>query len=241
MLIFILIPVVLYIKNQKLIHVITKEESMNSREFWMFVGSLMLFISGGYIIVLTSLPFFNKLFGTKWAIGQDVEYVYNRIMVMVAMIIGLLTAFVQYLKYKDTTRKYIWSKLAVPTITAIVLSALISLFGGVSYEKYGIGFLVAIHVAIWAAVYSFIANASYFLLVLKGKMKAAGSSITHVGFALMLIGILISSSKKELISENRTGIAVSGLKDAKGRDENPLENITLIHNIPTPMGKYTVT
>jgi predicted phage terminase large subunit-like protein len=95
--------------------------------------------------------------------------------------------------------------------------------------------------AIWAAVYSFIANASYFLLVLKGKMKAAGSSITHVGFALMLIGILISSSKKELISENRTGIAVSGLKDAKGRDENPLENITLIHNIPTPMGKYTVT
>ena len=241
MLIFILIPVVLYIKNQKLIPVITKEESMNSREFWMFVGSLMLFISGGYIIVLTSLPFFNKIFGTNWAIGQDVEYVYNRIMVMVAMIIGLLTAFVQYLKYKDTTRKYIWSKLAAPTITAIVLSALISLFGGVSYEKYGIGFLVAIHMAIWAAVFSFIANAMYFFVVLKGKMKAAGSSITHVGFALMLIGILISSSKKELISENRTGIAVSGLKDAKGRDENPLENITLIHNIPTPMGNYTVT
>jgi cytochrome c-type biogenesis protein CcmF len=72
-------------------------------------------------------------------------------------------------------------------------------------------------------------------------MKAAGASIAHVGFGLMLFGILISSAKKELMSENRTGIAVSGLKDAKGRDENALENITLIYNVPTPMGKYIVT
>ncbi|MEY3562379.1 MAG: cytochrome c biosis protein CcsA, partial [Bacteroidota bacterium] len=50
-----------------------------------------------------------------------------------------------------------------------------------------------------------------------------------------------SSSKKELISENRTGIAVAGLKDAKGKDEDPRENVTLIYNVPTPMGKYTVT
>ncbi len=238
---FIMIPLVLYIKNLKSIPVVTKEESMNSREFWMFVGSLMLLISAGYIIVLTSLPFFNKLFGTNWAIGKDVEYVYNRIMVMVAMIIGLLTAIAQYLKYKDTTRKYIWSKLAIPTAIAIVVSFLISLFGEVTYDKYGIGFLVAIHMAIWTAIYSLVSNAMYLIVVLKGKMKAAGSSISHFGFALMLVGILISSSKKELISENRTGIAVSGLKDAKGRDENPLENITLIYNVPTPMGKYIVT
>jgi cytochrome c-type biogenesis protein CcmF len=238
---FILLPVFLYVKNSKLVPVITKEESMNSREFWMFVGSLILLISGVYIIVLTSLPFFNKLFGTNWAIGQDVEYVYNRIMVMVAMIIGLLTAVVQYLKYKDTNRKYIWSKLTTPTLIAVLISGLISLFGDISYEKYGVGFLAAIHLAIWTAIYSAIANASYLFLVLKGKMKAAGSSITHFGFALMLVGILISSSKKELISENRTGIAVNGLKDAKGRDENPLENVTLIYGVPTPMGNYTVT
>jgi cytochrome c-type biogenesis protein CcmF len=241
MLLFIAIPVVFYLKNRKQIPVNNKEESMNSREFWMFVGSLLLMISGVYILVLTSLPFFNKLFGTNWAIGKDVEYVYNRIMVMVAMIIGLLTAIVQYFKYKDTSRKYIWGKLTIPTIIAVVISLLISVFGDVSYDKYGAGFLVAIHMAIWTAVYSVVANAMYFTTVLKGKMKAAGSSIAHFGFGMMMVGILISSSKKELISENRTGIAIPGLKDAKGRDENPLENITLIYNIPTPMGKYVVT
>ena len=238
---FILLPLVLYFRDRKNIPVVLKEESMNSREFWMFVGSLLLLISGLYIIVLTSLPFFNKLFGTSWAIGKDVEYVYNRIMILVAIIIGLLTAITQYFKYKDTTRKYIWSKLLIPTIISIVLAALVSIFGGIDYDNYGAGFLAAIHLALWTAIYSVVANASYLIVVLKWKMKAAGSSITHFGFGLMLVGILISSAKKELISENRTGIAVSGLKDAKGRDEDPLENITLIYNIPTPMGKYTVT
>jgi cytochrome c-type biogenesis protein CcmF len=57
----------------------------------------------------------------------------------------------------------------------------------------------------------------------------------------MLIGILISSANKELVSVNRTGIAMPGLKDTKGRDENPLENMTLLHGVPTPMGKYMVT
>ena len=238
---FILLPLVLYFRDRKNVPVVAKEESMNSREFWMFVGSLLLLISGLYIIVLTSLPFFNKLFGTSWAIGKDVEYVYNRIMILVSIIIGLLTAITQYFKYKDTTRKYIWSKLLIPTIISLVLAALVSIFGEIDYDNYGAGFLAAIHLALWTAIYAVVANASYLIVVLKWKMKAAGSSITHFGFGMMLVGILISSAKKELISENPTGIAVPGLKDAKGRDEDPLENITLIYNIPTPMGKYTVT
>ncbi|MFY8046247.1 MAG: cytochrome c assembly protein, partial [Chitinophagaceae bacterium] len=77
--------------------------------------------------------------------------------------------------------------------------------------------------------------------VLKGNLKMAGASISHLGFALMVIGILISSSKKELISINNTGIAISGLTDVKGKAENPAENVTLIYGVPTPMGKYVVT
>jgi cytochrome c-type biogenesis protein CcmF len=194
-----------------------------------------------YIIILTSLPFFNKLFGTKWAIGEDVEFVYNRIMILVAIILGVLTAMTQYLKYKNTTRKFIWSKLWIPTALAFVVAVSISYFGNIEYDKYGLGYLAAIHLALFSSVYAVIANFHYLAAVIKWKMKAAGSSIAHVGFGMMLVGILISSSKKELISENRTGIAVAGLKDAKGKDEDPRENITLIYNVPTPMGKYTVT
>ncbi len=238
---FATIPVVLYFRRRKSIPVIHKEESMHSREFWMFVGSLLFFVAALYIIVLTSLPFINKLFGTQWAIGENVEYVYNRVMIMVAFVIGFLSGFTQYLKYKETSRKYFLSKIGIPAVVAIVISAIISIAGGISYNRYGMGFLLAIHLCLWASVFSAITNGTYIFSVLKGKMKAAGASIAHVGFGLMLAGILISSSKKDLLSINRTGIAMPGLKDAKGRDENPLENLTLIHQVPTPMGKYIVT
>ncbi len=238
---FAVIPLVLYIRNRKGIPVIIKEESMQSREFWMFVGSLLFFVSAVYIIVLTSLPFINAIFGTNWAIGQDVEYVYNRVMILVAFVLGMLTAITQYLKYKDTPRKYFLGKIIKPTIIALVLSLLLSYFGNISYDKNGLGFLVAIHITLWAGVYTVIANGGYIWQVMRKNLKGAGASVSHIGFGLMLIGILISSANKELISVNRTGIAIPGLKDVKGRDENPLENITLIHGVPTPMGKYTVT
>lgn len=129
----------------------------------------------------------------------------------------------------------------VPTLVTILFSALVSAFGGINYDKYGIGFLAAIHVAFWTSAYTVIANGTYIFKVMKGNLKAAGASISHVGFGLMLVGILISSSKKELVSENNTGINVAGLKDVKGKEENPLENVTLVHGVPTQMGKYTVT
>ena len=240
-LVFSFLPILLFIRTRKEIPEKRQEESMNSREFWMFVGSLLFFISALYIIVLTSLPFFNKILGTQWAIGKDTEYVYNRVMVLVIFVIGLLTAITQYFKYKDTGRKYFWSNLRWPTGVAIILSILLSFFGGIDYNKYGVGFLAAIHLALWAAVYSVMANGNYIFKVLKGNLKVAGASIAHTGFGLMLVGILISSSKKELVSINTTGIAISGLKDVKGMDENPLENVTLIHTVPTRMGKYMVT
>jgi cytochrome c-type biogenesis protein CcmF len=230
-----------YFRRRKEIPVVQREESMHSREFWMFVGSLLLFVSSVYIIILTSLPFINKILGTQWAIGAEVEYVYNRVMILVAFVIAVLTALTQYLKYKDTTKQHFRSRIILPTVATVLVSALVSYTGDFNYDKFGLGFLVAIHLALWAGIYSIIANGAYIFQAMRKNLKAAGSSVAHIGFGMMLVGILVSSSKKELVSVNRTGIAVPGLKDTKGRDENPLENITLIHGVPTPMGKYMVT
>jgi cytochrome c-type biogenesis protein CcmF len=239
--VFLLISAGLYFRNRKNIPVIHKEESVSSREFWMFVGALVLFISAIYISVFTSLPLINKIFGTNKAIGEDPEYVYNRVMVLIAVVIGLLTAVTQYLKYKNTDRSYWMKRIAWPTGIALVISIMISLFGGIHYDKYGAGYLAAIHLALFSAIYSVVANAAYIWIGLKGKLKSAGASIAHFGFGMMLAGILISSSKKEVISINRTGIVIPGLKDPKGNDDSGLQNMTLIMGVPVPMGKYMVT
>ena len=237
LLVFVIPSLVFLGIRYKSIPTITKEESTYSREFWMFIGSLVLFLAAVLIIAKTSVPVYNKLFGQQIAPSEDPEFAYNQVQVFVCIIIGLLTAVTQYLKYKDTPRGLFSKKVWLPTTIALVVSVLISVFGSITYDKKGAGFLGAIHVAIFGAVYAVIANSGYIFSGLKGKLKSAGASIAHVGFGLVLLGILLSSSKKIVLSWNTTGISVF----QKDKKEDPAENITLFKGVATDMGKYMVT
>jgi cytochrome c-type biogenesis protein CcmF len=72
----------------------------------------------------------------------------------------------------------------------------------------------------------------------KGKLTSAGASVGHIGFGMILLGALISSSKKEVLSWNTSGIMVNFGEQSK---ENPAENLTLVQGVATDMGKYMVT
>jgi cytochrome c-type biogenesis protein CcmF len=233
----------LFFKNYKNIPTIQKEEDMSSREFWMFIGSLILFLSALFIISITSLPVYNKIFGTHYADPQDREFAYNKVLVLVAVIVGLLTGMSQFLKYKNTGKKYLVQKLAWPLGIAIAASVLLAIFYPIEYSKKGPGFLGAIYLALFAAVFSVAANATYLKSVLKWNLKAGGAAIAHLGFALMIGGMLIASGNRKVISDNsKTGIFTPFDKDPTGRDaENPMENLTLLKDVPTAMGKYSVT
>jgi cytochrome c-type biogenesis protein CcmF len=238
MVVFMVPAYALLIARYRKIPHIVKEEATNSREFWMFIGSLILFLSAMYIIIFTSLPVVNLLMKKKVSTGDDQAFAYNRIEIFIAVLLGLLTAVVQYLKYKGTTREGLLKKIAIPTAVALLVSVLISVFGGIHYDKYGAGYLAAIHLAMFAAVYAIVANASYIRLGLNGKLKAAGASIAHVGFGLMLVGILLSSSKKTVLSVNTTGILLPFAPEAK---QDPMENLTLLRGAKTDMGDYWAT
>jgi len=107
----------------------------------------------------------------------------------------------------------------------------------VNFQKHGAGFLGAIHLAIFASVYGIVGNAAYMWVGLNGKLKAAGGSIAHLGFGLMLLGILISSAKKDVLSKNN-GILLNF--DPKSK-QDPMENLTLIKGLRTDMGNYWAT
>jgi cytochrome c-type biogenesis protein CcmF len=236
--VFLLPSVILYILHYKKIPHIAKEENTYSREFWMFIGSLVIFLSAVFVIIATSLPVINKIAGTKWTVGEDATFAYNRIEIFIAILLGLLTAVTQYLKYKQTEKVYFVKKIWLPTGIALTLAVLVSLFGGVHYDKYGPGYLAAIHLALFGGLYSVVANIGYIWAGLKGNIKAAGASVAHVGFGIMLVGILLSASKKQVLSYNTTGININFDPSTK---ESPFENITLLKNVHTDMGKYWAT
>lgn len=241
------VSALLILRYRKIPH-IRKEEETLSREFWMFIGSLVLLISAASIIGLTSIPVVNKIAGfftnhdtalfKPLAIGENSEYSYNRIQILVAIGIGLLTGITQYLKYRKTDANYFLKKMALPAVVSVFLGILLVLVGNVDYDRHGTGYLILIWIAIVSSVYAVMANLLYIRIGLKGKLRSAGASIAHVGFGLMLLGILISASKKEILSFNRTGIF---MPMGEGSAENPGENLTLLKGVRTDMGKYWVT
>jgi cytochrome c-type biogenesis protein CcmF len=229
-------PLILFFTRYKEIPAIRKEESASSREFWMFIGSLVFFLSAMVIIFKTSLPVFNKILNTNLAEPENAEFSYNQIQIFVAVILATLTAITQYFKYKETSRAYFWKKIWMPTLIAALIASAVLLFGEVNYEKETVGFMAAIWLAVACSVYTIVANASYVWLGMKGKLAKAGASVAHVGFGLVLLGILISSAKKEVLSNN-----IGGIPAPLDKSEDPRENLTLVKGLEVDMGRYSLT
>lgn len=241
LLLFVLPSFTLFIGRYKFIPSVKNEENVASREFWMFVGALLLFLSSLYVTAITSIPVYNKVFGQKVAPPEDNLYAYNKVMILVLIVVVALTAITQYFKYKQTSSAYFWKKMAWPAAIAAVAGGLILYFAHLDYYKYGAGYLVAIYLGLFFSIYAVIANAAYIWVGLRGKMLASGASVAHVGFGLLMMGALIATSKKKVISENTSGISVPGIVDAKGKPENPFENLTLVKGLDFKMGDYRVT
>ena len=215
------------------------EEKTSSREFWMFIGSLVFFLTALFVIGATSLPVVNKFFNTNLTMGEEPVYSYNSIIIWIAITIAVLTAVTQYLKYKQTGTKYFIGKIIWPTVIAVAISSLVLAFGNINYQDHGAGFLAAIWFALACSIYSVVANAGYIWIGMKGRLNLSGASVAHLGFGLMLVGILISSSKKEVLSYNTSGIFIPlGENKITGKAG---ENLTLIKGVKTDMGKYWVS
>jgi cytochrome c-type biogenesis protein CcmF len=203
------------------------EDNIRSREFWMFIGSLMLVLSAVQILVGTSKPVFNKIFGTNMVPPEDVIGYYNLYQMPIAIAIAVLMAVTQFFRYKNTPDK---GKLATEILVTAGISVMLTVGGiflfGITNPVYVIFML--------AGIYAFFANLSYLVIYVR-KIKLAGSSIAHMGFGLMLLGVLVSSAKKQVITADFSG--QMGNFDETARRENML----LIKDEPTRLGDFMVT
>ena len=103
-----------------------KEETINSREFWVFIGSMVLMLASLQITISTSMPVFNKLFGPEGlipvydankTIANPLEH-YNQWQVPFAIVITLLIAIGQFLTYKKTHINQFVKRIAASCILA---------------------------------------------------------------------------------------------------------------------------
>lgn len=230
--IFLILAVVLIAWRWKELPVTKKDEDTYSREFWMFVGAIFMALSCFHLVVITSLPVWNAIFGTKMAPPTDPVKHYNVIQSSFAVVVTLLTGFTQFLKYKKTDV----TKFFVTTIVYLVCSALISaliIYVTGLYKLHFVFMLVML-----GSVYTILCNGKVLADAFKGKFKLAGSAVAHIGFGLLLVGALIAAGTSSIVSQNNTGMSFGAEFD---KVSNSRENIMLYRNEPIKMGKYTVT
>jgi cytochrome c-type biogenesis protein CcmF len=231
-----------------------EEEQLLTREFWLFIASLVLLLSAMQIIFSTSIPVFNLLLapfqsafqslhdatGWGWAhtlatdkLAPPVEAKahFNKWQIPFAFIVAMLVAFGQYLRYKKTDKKKFFRELRWSLIGALVLTILATWW--LEYRLVE-GNLVAL---LFATCFAVLSNAFYIPMVLKGKLSKAGPSIAHVGFALVLLGALISTSREKIVTRNQTGPVLNFLN----KDFNDSKDMLLYLGDTLPVGEHFVT
>lgn len=243
------------------------EEDLWSREFWMFIGSLVLLIASLQIIAYTSVPVISKFLQipevhnfyvglyekTKWewlqpltqqelAPPKDLIPFLNKWQSAFCLLVAALMAITQFFKYRknkigDVALSLMWPFI-ISTVIAIPLG--IWMYYTTDYQVRHpdrtriTGVLL---VLIWMTTFSILANGKYWLRILKGSVKKAGASIAHIGFSLLIIGAVISTSMKDTISANTSGMDIRSISP-EGSNE---ENIYLRRGDTLPMGDYMVT
>ena len=236
--VLLLLSAAFLVKRWRTLPRIKTEEETLSREFWMFIGSVILFLSSIQIAVTTSIPVWSPL--AKWISGKDfapptnIMQHYNNIQVWVAIVIGLLSATVLYMKFRHAEPKVLGKRLGITAIIAAVMAALIGWGQHITTVQYDI--------MLFAACYGIVANIYYGIVVQKVRFKKLGPSVAHLGFATVLLGILLSSYNKHVISYSTTGEPFNfGKSTAQENAKESRENEILFLGVPVAMGDYLAT
>jgi cytochrome c-type biogenesis protein CcmF len=166
-----------------------KEEETSSREFWMFVGSLVLLFSSVLINGASSLPVYNKLMryldpSFVGNVLKDPIDHYNKYQLWIAVFIGLLSASGIWLQWRTTASKLsqFWVKIAIHLGFACLLTWLTTYWINLpSYQH------IIMAITSWFTVSS---NLHYLSSKFRHDAKGVASSTAHMGFGLMSIGIL---------------------------------------------------
>lgn len=233
LLLFLVSSLVLFFFRLKSIPDNNSEESMWSREFWLYVGSLVLAFSAILIIAATSLPVFNtiiKYFNPSYVgmVLQDPIEHYNRYQLWIGVFIGLLSGFTIFLRYHlgKLTKSFMTSQ-AIYLAIAGMFTFLISRWVSLPQWQYVL--------LTFSAAYVATANIDYLIRMGSKNIKLGAAAFSHLGFGLMLIG-LVASGKNSYHLNNP--FLFRGMSDEEGFEE---KYIQLIKGKPLLVRGHMVT
>lgn len=218
-----LVSLFLYLKNFSKFPVSNQDEFL-SREFWMYLGAVVLILSSFQIFISTSIPVFNKVFGAEIAPPLEREAFYNRWQLPFALLVMVLTSVSLVLKYGKNDFQSFAKRYGFAFGAAIILfAAEIFVFEveGFSY----LFFLFTINLAL--------TSSTDYLLRNKINQYNLSNSLSHLGFGIFMMGVLVAFSTSEVITSNKSRY---DLGDQVANKENQI----LMRDEAKQLGEYLV-
>jgi len=212
---------------------IPREESditVYSRSFWIFLGAITLFLTSFQVIIPTSIPVYNSIleglgFDSNVAPPADQVGFYSSFQIWFAIAIAILSGTAQFFWWKQVKKGQLFQDMAIPLVITLLLSTIIMALGKIHNVTYIL--------LLTASLYAIIVNGR--VLINLRNQKLSGGALTHIGLAIMLIGILFSSGYSKVISLNRSGLMYS----TNFPDEINRENLLLFLEESKQMDNYS--
>ncbi len=197
------VPAFLLIKRFKDLHK-KEDNSLFSREFLVYAGSIFLVLSAFQIIFSTSIPVINIIFGTNLAPPLQVEAFYNTWQLPFAVIFCILIAFTQYLYYGNNNVAFTLKKMLLPLFLSTILTIILVWF----LKLFNISYIALLWSACLCSIFSLDALLRFFKTT---SNKTA--VITHLGFGIFITGVLITFANKEVLTKSRQSESIMLVKD----------------------------
>ncbi|MCP4442109.1 MAG: cytochrome c biogenesis protein CcsA [Aureispira sp.] len=210
-------PFILYFIHRKNIPAPDEEESLYSKEFWMFIGTIVLLFSSGLITATTSIPAVNAVLGTEFAPPENEVEHHNQFQLWIGVLVTILSGLTQFMRYKVTSMgvnywKHFSTHLLGSAILAIAVGIPIMMASGIVAWQYWL-----LVISGWFAVFT---NLDYFIFVLRGKVSISGSAVSHIGFGLLMIGVVFSGALKAALSDPFASEELSGILGGMNKQSN---------------------
>jgi cytochrome c-type biogenesis protein CcmF len=240
---FAVLAVGMLIYRWKSIPTTEKELSTYNGEFWVFIGAAVLCLAGFQVLVTTSIPVYNSFLGfigieSNAALPADQIAHYTKFQLWAGVSIAILSGIGQLLWWSkgEKTRNMFIDAIMLPGMLTLLFASLIIVLSKMGMLSETIDNPVYITLLV-AALFAVFANLSIILNLLHKKVTLSGGAVSHIGIALMLIGILFSSGYSNIISQNTSGMVYS----REFPDDINRDNVLLWRNTPVEMDKYTVS
>ncbi|KXX71482.1 cytochrome c biogenesis protein CcsA [Flammeovirga sp. SJP92] len=210
------------------------EPSVYSSEFWFFIGATTLTLMSFQVLVPTSIPAWNALvsnFGIQSNIAPPADAVafYTKFQLWFAVAVAIVSGTTQYFFWVRIDKKNIWNTLSIPYVATLIGAAAIIVLGNVYQPTYII--------LLTASIFSLVANIQVLIQYTKLKLSISGGAVSHIGAALMLLGILSSSGFEKVVSLNLSG----RIYNSEFPEEMNKENVLLFRGQPKKMDRYLLT